>query len=421
MTLSIPLAMFVARFGSSLFMGLMLAAAPAEAPRSEAPEDGDGASTSAAPTSSSTSSTSTSPSTIVPKKGPRPPEESVPAGNRPGRVPSELQPAAPEVDLGLWADDSSRLPRIEPAPVVAPFAARTGPRSLPLVGWSGALSEPSFVDHHHRVPYVSRPASFGHTLKPGERFKYDVYFGGNPTGTAEAAVVAREPGPLGTPDRIRLEGSARTGGVAALLTTLIYDMAAYVDAETGAPLQTGSITKRDGMAATYKRRETISTFHGRGFVEIEDDKDGKKSSARKRLPTDTFDPLSVMAWVRSLDLGPGEKAKAYGLDGGTLLRVDITSRGPTRTTDLPPLAAALGITQDQVVSYDGAITRVDRFGAAIPGKKVYKMRVWVSNEGRRIPLMIESDLWLGVVRLILTQYDPPHDSGGPRNPAPTRG
>jgi hypothetical protein len=42
------------------------------------------------------------------------------------------------------------------------------------------------------------------------------------------------------------------------------------------------------------------------------------------------------------------------------------------------------------------------------------MRVWVSNEGRRIPLMIESDLWLGVVRLILTQYDPPHESPAAR-------
>jgi hypothetical protein len=49
------------------------------------------------------------------------------------------------------------------------------------------------------------------------------------------------------------------------------------------------------------------------------------------------------------------------------------------------------------------------------------MRVWVSSEGRRIPLMIESDLWLGVVRLILTQYDPPHDAAGSRTPAPRAG
>lgn len=290
----------------------------------------------------------------------------------------------------------------------------------PLVGWSGALAEPQFVDRNHRVPWVDRPASFGNTMKPGEHFKYDVYFGGNPTGIAEAAVVTREPGPLGTPDRIRLEGSARTSGVAALLTTIVYDMAAYLDAETGAPLMIGGITKREGLASTYKRRETTSTFFGRGFVEIVDDKDGKVTTSRKRLPVDTFDALSIMAWVRSLELEPGGKAKAYALDGHTLLRVDITSKGPMRTPDMPPLAAALGITQDQVVAYDGAITRVDRHGAAIPGKKVYKMRVWVSSEGRRIPLMIESDLWLGVVRLILTQYDPPHDSGGSRTPTPAR-
>jgi hypothetical protein len=205
--------------------------------------------------------------------------------------------------------------------------------------------------------------------------------------------------------------------VVSLLTTLTYDMASYVDATTGAPMLTGAITKRDGMATTYKRRETTSTFHGRGYVEIADDKDGKVTTSRKRLPIDTFDPMSVMAWVRSLDLEPGGKAKAYGLDGGTLLRVDITSRGPLRFNDMPSIGTALGIAPNQVVAYDGAITRVDRHGAAIPGKKVYKMRVWVSSEGRRIPLMIESDLWLGVVRLILTQYDPPVESAPttPRN------
>lgn len=345
---------------------------------------------------------------ITPKKAAR-----VPVEVTTGRS-SEPRPAAPEAELGLWPDDASRLPRLEPPGVVRGAT----PGRSPLLGWSGALAEPSFVDRTHRVPWFPRPASFGATMRVGEHFKFDVYFGGNPTGIAEASVVAREPGPNGTPDRIRLEGSARTSGVAALLTTIVYDMAAILDAGTGAPLQTGSITKREGMATTYKRRETIGTFFGRGFVEITDDKDGKTSSARKRLPSDTFDPLSVMAWVRSLDLEPGEKAKAHALDGHTLLRVDITALGPTRTNDMPPLAAALGISQDQVVAYDGVITRVDRFGAAIPGRKSYKMRVWVSSEGRRIPLMIESDLWLGVVRLILTQYDPPTDGGGSRAPAP---
>jgi hypothetical protein len=343
---------------------------------------------------------------ITPKKGPREPEEVRPPA--PSRAtPSELRPAAPEMDLGLWADDRSRLPRVEPASVVHESAPRG---TQPLIGVSGALADPPFVDHNQRSAWVPRPPSFGHTLKPGERFKYDVIFGGNVTGIAEAAVVLREPGPLGTPDRIRLEGSARTSGVVSLLTTLTYDMASYVDADTAGPLITGSITKREGMATTYKRRETTATFHGRGYVEITDDKDGKVTTSRKRLPTETFDAMTIMAWVRSLDLEPGDKAKAYALDGGTLLRVDITSRGPMRLGEMPSIGTALGIAQEQLVAYDGMITRVDRHGAAIPGKKVYKMRVWVSSDGRRIPLVIESDLWLGTVRLILTQYDPPVES-----------
>ncbi|HEY0135039.1 MAG TPA: DUF3108 domain-containing protein [Nannocystis sp.] len=378
-----------------------------------APATGDDAS---APATSSSTPGSTP--AIAPKKAPRAaPAAATEEPRTPAPRGEPRAAATPEIEIGIWPDDASRLPRLEPPGVVRGPA----PGRSPLLGWSGALAEPEFVDRTHRVPWVPRPADFGATMRPGERFKFDVYFGGNPTGIAEAAVVAREPGPNGTPDRIRLEGSARTSGVAALLTTIVYDMAAILDAETGAPVMTGAITKREGMATTYKRRETVATFFGRGFVEIADDKDGKTSSARKRLPADTFDPLSVMAWVRSLDLEPGAKAKAHALDGNTLLRVDITARGPTRTNDLPPLAAALGITQDQVVAYDGVITRVDRFGAAIPGKKAYKMRVWVSSEGRRIPLMIESDLWLGVVRLILTQYDPPHDAAGSRTPAPRAG
>ena len=406
MTPSILIASLVIGFVTDLASG---PAEPAAAPPVTTSTT-TSATTSTNPAASTPAATSGAPS-ITPKKGPRAPVEDAPAATK-----AEPRPAAPEADIGLWGDDRSRLPRLEPSSVVRGQAPGLGP----LVGWSGALAEPEFVDRHHRVPWTERPASFGHTMKPGEHFKYDVYFGGNPTGIAEAAVEARESGPLGTPDRIRLEGGARTSGVAALLTTIVYDMAAYLDAETGAPLQIGAITRREGLASTYKRRETTATFFGRGFVEIVDDKDGKVSTSRKRLPVDTFDALSVMAWVRSLELEPGAKAKAYALDGQTLLRVDITSKGPMRTPDMPPLAAALIITQDQVVAYDGAITRVDKFGAAIPGKKVYKMRVWVSSEGRRIPLMIESDLWLGVVRLILTQYDPPHDSGGSRTPTPVR-
>ncbi|MBZ5707745.1 DUF3108 domain-containing protein [Nannocystis pusilla] len=348
---------------------------------------------------------------ITPSKQPRvePPPE--PPAKPEGRL------AAPEIDLGFFATDGSRLPRVEPPNALVQGREERG--LSPLVGRSGELARPPLVDRSRRLQASPRPPSFGFTLLPGERFKYDIIFGGNPTGIAEAGVVAREPGPNGSPDRIRLEGSARTSGVVALLTTLVYDMAAYVDATTGAPIETGSITRREGLPGAYKRRETTTTYFGRGFVEIADKRDERSSTLRKRLPVETFDPLSIMAWVRSLDLKPGEKVKAYGLDGTVLLRVDITGKGPVRFEGMPPIGTSLGIAPDQVQQFEGVITRVDRYGAAIPGKKAYKMRVWVSTDGRRIPLAVESDIWFGVVRLVLTQYDPPRpqaSSGAPAGP-----
>ncbi|MFY0537437.1 DUF3108 domain-containing protein [Nannocystis pusilla] len=286
----------------------------------------------------------------------------------------------------------------------------------PLVGRSGELARPPLVDRSRRLRASPRPPDFGFTLQPGEKFKYDIIFGGNPTGIAEAGVVSREAGPNGSPDRIRLEGFARTSGVVALLTTLVYDMAAYVDAKTGAPLETGSITRREGLPGSYKRRETTTTFFGRGFVEIQDKRDERSATQRRRLPVDTFDPLSIMAWVRSLDLKPGEKVKAYGLDGTVLLRVDITGKGPVRFEGCRRSGRPWGSLPTRCNN-----SRIDHprrpLRGCNPRKKSYKMRVWVSTDGRRIPLAVESDIWFGVVRLVLTQYDPPRPQTSSQAPA----
>ena len=103
---------------------------------------------------------------IAPKKGPRAPAEDP----RPPAPRGESRAAAtPEVEIGIWPDDASRLPRLEPPGVVrAPAPGRS-----PLLGWSGALAEPEFVDRTHRVPWVPRPADFGATMRPGERFKFE--------------------------------------------------------------------------------------------------------------------------------------------------------------------------------------------------------------------------------------------------------
>lgn len=293
-----------------------------------------------------------------------------------------------------------------------PRPREDGAEPAPLIGWGAELAAPQFADRRRRAVPGRRPPPLGQTIEPGERFRYDVFFSGNPTGLAEAKIVAEEPGPRGSPPILRLQGYARTSGVVALLTTISYSLENIVDAKTAAPVSTTVEINREGLSSKYKHRVTETTYFGRGHAEIVDSKDGKETTSTRKTPVDTYDALSVMAWVRALKLADGETAKAYALDGRTLLRVDITSHGASRLEQMPTIGTALGIANDQVYELEGTITRVDRHGAAIPGRRTYALRVWISDDGRRIPLVLESDMWLGVIRLVLTQYDPPLSKRG---------
>lgn len=328
---------------------------------------------------------------------------------KPRRTPRREHPPKP---FGTTYD-SSKLPKTDHPPVLGSPKMRPGAVGwppAPLTGWSGSVHTPEFRDKTFRRPPSPRPNDIGATLNPGERFRYDVRLGGNPTGIAEARVAALEPGAHGGPAMLRLEGFARTSGVVSLLTTLTYKLENRVDRVTGAPISAFAVTDRDGLLkGKFRHRETTANFSGRGFVEIVDKKDDRVNKLTRRYPRDTFDSLGIMAWVRALELEPGEKTKAYALDGRTLLRVDVVGRGPAKLDPMPSIGTAIGIAPDDVFLLEGSVTRVDRHGVPIPGKRVYEMRVYVSDDGRKIPLVLESDMWLGTVRLELTHYDPPSE------------
>lgn len=317
------------------------------------------------------------------------------------------------------APDASAMPSLRTPPVVStPFLAggpaggKPRPRPRGLRGLSDALAAPPVVDHRRRQARTARPVDFGATLAPGERFRYDVSFAGNPAGLAEASIVAVEPDPRGPPPAgapmIRLEGTARTSGVVSILATVLDEMVTYVDARTGAAISSHNVLHYSGFAPRgYNHRDTKHAYEGRGQVRIVDTKDEEIEKKLHRVPLDTYDALSVMAWVRSLRLEKGDHAKAHVVDGLTLMRVDIESFGRDRLDPMPSMAAALGLRPEDTIRIEGSITRVDEHGAAIPGKKAFMMRAWLSADARRIPLVMESDLWVGAIRLVISGYDPP--------------
>lgn len=340
-----------------------------------------------------------------------------PRARRP-RIAVHGEPTAPRAVQAM--PDASVMPSLRTPPVVG---ATTSPGSKPrprpkgLRGWSHPLASPPVVDSRRRQARTQRPADFGHTLAKGERFRFDVSFAGNPAGLAEAEIIGVEPDPRGPPPAgapmLRLEGHARTSGVVSLLATVTDDMVTTIDARTGAAISSHNVLHYSGFAPRkYTHRDTMQSYEGRGQVRIVDAKDDKVVTKLHRTPLDTYDSLSVMAWVRSLRLEKGERAKAHVVDGLTLMRVEIESAGRDRLNPMPSMAAALGLGADDTIRIEGTITRVDEHGAAIPGKKAFHLRAWLSADERRIPLVMESDLWVGAIRLVISGYDPPTDDAG---------
>lgn len=327
-------------------------------------------------------------------------------------------PSRSEAAPSTAAVDASPMPDIESPPVPrAELAGKSGigkplGPSAGSVGLVHVLLHPPLRDPRRRAPATSRPTAFGSTLAIGERFRFDVTFAGNSAGMAEAQIVALEPDPRGGPPHgapiVRIEGHARTSGIVSLLATVTDEMVTLVDARTGATIFSENVLVYGGWSPVgYKRRVTTASYEGRGQVRIVDVKDDKSRKHLKRPPIDTFDALSVMAWVRAQRLAEGEKAKAHVIDGTTLMRIEVETLPAGAMEKMPSIGKALGLGKHDVVKISGTMTRVDPYDQPLPGKRVFSMRAWLSNDGRRIPLAMESDMWVGALRLELTAYDPP--------------
>lgn len=309
----------------------------------------------------------------------------------------------------LTSGDASRLPRMH-SPTVH---AQPKPNRDPVIGWASALAEPEFDDRRRRLPAAAVPPSYIPAIRVGERFVFDVFFAGNPAGLAEAGVVEYQADPRGDvpqgSGKYRLEGRAVTSGVISLLASMEDRMITWVDAGDGAVISSVNILDRGGLGTggKYKKRVTELQFEGRGHLRIVDAKDERTTKMTRQVPRDTFDPLAAMAWVRSLDLGDGEMAVAHVMDGKVLLKVEVIGRGKAKLDPMPSLASALGVDPDEVYLLEGTLSWVDRYAVVREDLRQYTFRAYVTQDERRLLLSIETDMWLGVLKLVLAGYDPP--------------
>lgn len=301
--------------------------------------------------------------------------------------------------------DASRLPRGGPRSVVQ---RREREADGQVLGFAAALDAPRFHDRRKRMPPADPPAAGIGEFHVGTEWYWAVYFGGNPAGLAEAQVLGVEHVEGRDAPVIRMRARGEAAGVVSIVSTASDEMVSVVDQKTGATVVSTNTIERSGLLAPYKKRVTRTTFEGRQKLRIVDTKDDKQRKLVKRVPGNTMDPLSAMAWVRSLWLDDGERAQSHTLDGRLLLRIDVIGRGNVLPDPMPSLAAGLGVKDENIRMIEGTLTRVDRYDVPIPDKDVFTFRAYLTKDG--IPLVMETDLFLGVMRLILERYTP---GGGP--------
>lgn len=297
----------------------------------------------------------------------------------------------------------------------------------PLVGWAAAADDPDYRDQRRRPARFDPGPPWAHRLQAGEAFKYDLHFAGNPAGNIEARVAQVVSDPRGAPPHgaptVRLEATAVSAGVFGMLATVTDEMYAIIDARTGASIDNHNHVIRGGLMAPYKDRHTQTDYEGRGYVRIVDTKDDKRPKRlAKQVPETTMDPLALMAWARFLDLEDGERAVVHTLDARALLRVEVVGRGRKAPDTIPSLAKALGIGKSDISMIEGTLTRVDQHDQPLPNKRSTTFRAYISADGRGIPIVMETDIYVGVFRLSLAGYDPPRGSSpGQVDPPPERG
>ncbi|MEP7270514.1 MAG: DUF3108 domain-containing protein [Acidobacteriota bacterium] len=104
------------------------------------------------------------------------------------------------------------------------------------------------------------------------------------------------------------------------------------------------------------------------------------------LPADTFDLASLVYALRVRPLEPGAKTRFVALFGRELLEIEAEAKEKARV-------------QTQLGSYDSTVIEL-----TAKGKSKYRIRLWMSTDKQRLPLLISGRLPFGEVRAELSSF-----------------
>ena len=230
-------------------------------------------------------------------------------------------------------------------------------------------------------PKVERQVPF----KAGEELVYEISWSGSVTaGTATVRVADKRPSLGSTAWDFVADG--RPTPFLAAIYPVYYKAETLVDAYTLLPQQ-GTLYSEEGKR---RRNRTVTFHHDTSSATIETKTSTVVQQAFK-IPPGTLDTLSALFAIRALPLREGLTLTMPVADGDDVYDVRI-SVGPRETID-----SALGPRPAWRVT-PNVLTGAGQM-------KGRTLRLWISDDPRRLPLRLEADMPVGrfVVNLIETR------------------
>ncbi|HXK12802.1 MAG TPA: DUF3108 domain-containing protein [Vicinamibacteria bacterium] len=277
----------------------------------------------------------------------------------------------------------------------SPASPGPGPASvlLALVACAAALGE------EPRSGAPDRP--FG----PGERVEFRISYAHLLAGRATLAVLPAEEGKTS----LRFVAEARSQGFVPWLLRFHVDdrTIATFDPDGGYSL---GIEKHlhEGRAA---RDQRVTFDPATGTAEV---RDAKIAESRFDVGLRPLDVLSALFVARIRGVEEGRELRLPVFDNGKSYVMDVRWLGRERLDLPPPFGTGYPtvIVEPRLVEGSGLFVREGR------------VQVWLTDDGRRVPVRMRSKVPIGAVSADVERYEPPppvKEAGVPRSPGPVEG
>ena len=232
----------------------------------------------------------------------------------------------------------------------------------------------------------SRPAAREAPVpfKIGETLTFDVTWSTFlVAGSATSTVVARQPAADSTSYHVVADG--RPIPLLRRLYNLYYRMETLLDTTTLLPHRGSLLSEENGA-----RREAITRFdRARRKASFELDDDGTRLKEDLDVPPQVQDGLSSVYVLRAMAFKAGERITLPVTNDGAMFSVNADPVGvesvrvPLGTMDAWRVNVAIVDAEGQPAARDAA--------------------VWISNDGRRLPLKLQAELPVGHFVLVLRE------------------